>query len=149
MQGTKFSIDELDKFWHAHAEPEFAIDLDAIMATVVDDPMYEFHPLGFRIEGVAAVREMYARLLPVYMATVRRAELRCKSYGDDFIIAEYKFMIRQPGNVWLPAYRMGIMEFAEDGRVTSERDYFSPAQGDMVRDALRDDFVDVPGVTVI
>lgn len=146
MPIVKFSVEELDRLLDIHARAEFALDYDATMDSVVDDPMYELHPQGLRINGRSAVREMYQRILPVYMANVRRPELRVKAYGDNSVIAEYKFAIRQPDGGWLSAYRMGIVEFAEDGRVYSERDYQSPAMADMMTSALGEDFYDVPGV---
>lgn len=149
MATSKFTVDQLETYLDAHAQAEFALDIDATMATVIENPFYELHPMGYRIEGAEAVAEMYRRMLPSYMANVRRADLRTKLFGDNSITCEYRFAIRQPDGGWLTAYRMGIVEFAEDGRVLSERDYISTAMADLMTNALGEDFIAVPGVSRI
>jgi hypothetical protein len=34
-----------------HADPEAQTDIERIMATVVAEPVYEFHPLGLRVSS--------------------------------------------------------------------------------------------------
>ena len=44
-----------------HAKLEEDRDLDPLMETLVDEPHYEFHPVGLRMTGGDRVRRYYAQ----------------------------------------------------------------------------------------
>ena len=46
-----------------HAELEARGKLDELMATLVEDPVYEFHPAGLRMTGRDRVRRYYAQFI--------------------------------------------------------------------------------------
>jgi hypothetical protein len=53
------SPDEMQRFFETHRDAEAARDIDAILATFVEDCFLETHPLGLRSERRAAVRSAY------------------------------------------------------------------------------------------
>src|SRR5262245_33916153 len=60
----KMTLDEMEALLARHEEAEFNMDVDATMATLVDNPVYELPGLGWHIAGQDAVRETYRRMLP-------------------------------------------------------------------------------------
>jgi hypothetical protein len=142
----RFTPDEIDAFFAEHLLAEQRVDIDAVMATVAPEAIYESHPMGIVMQGHVAIREYYERSLAKYMATVRRSGYRYKWYGGHSIVLEVAVSIRQPDGSWGSSFRMGAIEFDGRGRVTSERAYMAGAQLDLLKDSLRDDFGDVAGV---
>ena len=59
------------KLFFAHGAAELANDVDGVMATLCDNPIYEYFPSGLRIEGRDAVREFYSRCLPATIGHIR------------------------------------------------------------------------------
>jgi steroid delta-isomerase-like uncharacterized protein len=53
------SPDEMQRLFETHRDAEAARDIDAILATFVEDCFLETHPLGLRSERRAAVRSAY------------------------------------------------------------------------------------------
>jgi hypothetical protein len=82
----------------AHMDAEIRQDIDAVMETLIADPYYEIHPLGLRIRGQAAVREMYARLLPGSFDYIVESRAMTFNTGD-------------PKNVWIGPDGVVIREF--------------------------------------
>jgi hypothetical protein len=58
-----------------HAEAERRFDLEATLATLAPDPVFEFHPDGRRIVGTEAARAMYASFLPTWEALEAKGRL--------------------------------------------------------------------------
>lgn len=59
-----------------HAAAELRFDVDAVMDTVDDDCVYEWHPDGRVLRGRAACRRMYDVFLPRWHELERDAGLR-------------------------------------------------------------------------
>jgi hypothetical protein len=59
-----------------HAEAELRFDLDAVMATVDDEPEYEWQPAGLGLRGRADCERMYAAFLPRWQELAATADLR-------------------------------------------------------------------------
>lgn len=81
-----------------HMDAEIRQDIDAVMATLVKEPYYEIHPLGLRIRGQSAVREMYKKLLPGSFDYIVESRAMTFNTGD-------------PANVWVGPDGVVIREF--------------------------------------
>jgi hypothetical protein len=81
-----------------HMDAEIRQDIEAVMATLVADPYYEIHPLGLRIRGPLAVREMYKKLLPGSFDYIVESKAMTFNTGD-------------PANVWIGPEGVVIREF--------------------------------------
>jgi hypothetical protein len=75
-----------------HAAAELRFDVDAVMDTVDDDCVYEWHPDGRVLRGHAACRRMYEVFLPRWRDLERRAglrfEVRSEAWGPQGRIRE-------------------------------------------------------------
>jgi ketosteroid isomerase-like protein len=145
----RFTPEQIDTVFTEHLRAEQALDIDAVMETVAPEAIYESHPLGLVMKGSVAIREYYERSLSEYMSRVRRSGYRLRNYGDSSIVLGVGLVIRQVDGSWLSSFRMGVIEFDLQGRVTSERAYVTRAQRDLLQSSLRDDFTEVPGVYVL
>jgi hypothetical protein len=132
-----------------HVRAEEALDVEAVMATVGPDPVWLVHPL-WRIEGRAAVREMYARALRVAghrelsEESIRAiADPAITAWGDTFCAIEFCI---DPARY--PLHEGATLTYHFAGPlVVSERLYLTKAaKVQSSRVFYGDDFDSVPGV---
>ncbi len=71
----RWTADDMYALGTHHAKVEAQGDLEATMATLVGDPVYEFLPLGLRMSGRENVRRYYEHLLGKFVPHSRRYEL--------------------------------------------------------------------------
>src|SRR4051794_38834671 len=96
---ASFTRVQLDALFSRHETPELEQDLAGTMATVsAVDAMWEMHPLGLRIEGTEAIREMYGRLIrrlfPQMRERLASFDRGTVAYGADFRVHEARYDIR-------------------------------------------------------
>jgi hypothetical protein len=59
---SRLTLERMQELLGIHGEYERRNDIDGVMSTLVDNPIFEFHPQNIRVQGRTAVREMYTRL---------------------------------------------------------------------------------------
>jgi predicted ester cyclase len=67
--GRRFDPDELrriKRLWVRHSIAEDARDIDGLVATLTDDPLYEIVPTGQRWQGIDGVRAFYTELFAAF-----------------------------------------------------------------------------------
>lgn len=79
-----------------HAQLEAEGDLDGVMATLVDDPIYDFWPIGRRARGRGAVRRYYEHLIDVFIPTQRGYRLVEEWWTDRSLCQEYEIEVNAP-----------------------------------------------------
>jgi hypothetical protein len=57
---------EIKRLWIRHSIAEDARDIDGLIATLNDDPLYDMIPTGQRWEGIAGVRQFYTELFAAF-----------------------------------------------------------------------------------
>jgi steroid delta-isomerase-like uncharacterized protein len=75
---------EMERLFEAHRDAEAARDLDAILATFLEDCFLETHPLGLRSEGRAAARAAYEAYFIAFPDLAPDDE--GQAFGDDVLI---------------------------------------------------------------
>ena len=78
------SPEEMQRLFERHREAEAARDIDAILATFVEDCFLETHPLGLRSEQRAAVRTAYEGYFTAFPDLAPEDE--GSAFGDDVMI---------------------------------------------------------------
>ena len=53
------TVDEMRNLVKKHADLETKLDLDGVLATLIDHPIYEFHPDRLRLECKENIRLFY------------------------------------------------------------------------------------------
>lgn len=136
-----------------HERLELLLQYDALMDTLVEHPIYYWFPRGIRIEGRAAVREMYDRLKPMIVALAEstRAGTRAMdffAFGESQLAAEVQFDFRLSTGV---TKRVRIAAFVpfEGDLMIGETQYVDHELAREIDKLLGDDFFDLPGVELV
>jgi steroid delta-isomerase-like uncharacterized protein len=124
--------DEMLRVFETHREAEAARDLDAILATFVDDCFLETVPLGLRSEGKSAARAAYEGYFTAFPDL--NPDDQGIAYGDDVIVAWGVLRGTNDGD-WLgvpPGGGSFAVPFANvapfrEGRMAGETIYFDLA----------------------
>jgi hypothetical protein len=109
---------------HAHAAAEAAGDLDATMATLDDDPVYELQPMGVAIRGRDQAQRYYEHFFAAVMPMIAGYRLRSEWVTDEGVGQEYELMVAGADAPRRHAI-IGILIFGRNGRLSGERLYAS------------------------
>lgn len=142
---TTFTLEQMEALLAVHEEAEFNVDLEATMATLADNPVYEFPALGWHIEGQEAVRETYRRLLIGGDKANMWADKRVHAISDNALCREaYVYIDTDKGRV-TGQYFVTIV--FEGDKILGERMYMDTTFANAMAEILGPDFGDVPGVS--
>ncbi len=120
---SDWSVERMHELGTKHAKLEADCDLDGTMATVVENPVYEFHPAGVRLEGREQVRRYYEHLLTHFVPSTRGVTLIEEWVSASSIAQEYEITVEVEGA--LEAHRVIGILFAEGELLGGERIYSS------------------------
>lgn len=79
-----------------HAQLEAEMNLEGVMATLVEDPVYEFWPIGRRVRGREAVRRYYEHLIDVFIPSQIGYRLVDEWLNERSLTQEYTIELRGP-----------------------------------------------------
>jgi hypothetical protein len=140
-----------------HEQYEVHGDLDGVMSTLVEYPVFELHPQNLRISGTEAVRELYGHLLPRSDGQLANSgatnqaptlKSRITAYADSLLVTEvHEQMTLSVGTTAF--MRMLVLVHYEDGKILGERLYADTELAELISSVLGRDFVELPGVTTI
>ena len=133
-----------------HIRCELSHDLDGALATMADEPVYEFYPYRLRISGEVAVTEMWKRLLAIPpVARVDRDNVVKQIFvKDDAVLMVQDMEFTTETGEKRHARPIAIYYFA-DGKIDKETAYFD-REGMRYMDVLLDEeFRSLPGVEEI
>ena len=111
-----------------HAVAEAAGDIDAIMATMEGEPVYDFYPIARRFSGWERTRRYYDHFVAHVMQRITGYELHHEWVGEGGVIQEYSVMVAPETGGGDPVCHrvLGILTFGED-RLSGERLYADEA----------------------
>lgn len=92
-------VDELVELAHAHAKAEADGDIDATLATLGDDPVYELLPIGLMFRGRRAARRYYEHFFGVFRPSAVGSKLRNEWAGEHGVAQEYLIDLRSADGV--------------------------------------------------
>lgn len=143
---TTLTLDQMEELLAIHEMAEFNLDIDGTMATLVENPIYEFPALNWYVEGREAVRETYKRLL--HGGDVRNfwAEKRTHAItaAGSLIREAHVFFDNAEGARTTGSYNV-VMDFEGD-KIKAERMYMDTGFAEAVSQFFGPDFGDIPGV---
>ncbi|GAB1811964.1 nuclear transport factor 2-like protein [Mycobacterium sp. MUNTM1] len=143
---TKLTLEQMEELLAIHEMAEFNLDIDATMATLVENPIYELPALNWHIEGQDAVRETYRRLL--HGGDVRNmwAEKRTHAIADGSLCREAYVYVDTDEGVRVTGRYNVVMDFEGD-KIAGERMFMDATFAKAMAEILGPDFGDVPGVS--
>ena len=116
------SIAELTKIAHAHAAAEANGDLDATMATLEAEPVYDFHPVGLRMKGAKLTRRYYEHFFESVGPRIAGFQLLGEWVNELGVLQEYTVRYRYDDGREREFYIMGLLTFGRE-KLTGERLY--------------------------
>ncbi|MFN6551782.1 hypothetical protein ACP6C7_13900 [Mycolicibacterium septicum] len=145
---TEMTKNEMEEVLLAHEKGELEEDLDATMATLVDNPHYELPTLGYAFDGYDAVREAYSRIMPGTRTRNVAAKMRVHASDSNTLVREAHVSFNTRSGERVNGNYIVVMSFDPEQRLISgERMYMDTNFAAMMSENLGPDFADVPGVT--
>jgi hypothetical protein len=113
------------KLAHLHGVAEDAGDIDAVMATVSDDPVWEVWPY-LRLEGRTAVEAFYVRQLKYfYPRLIEKHSVGVYHAGADTVVHETEFVYESYAGSAITDRAIAFLFLDGKGdRLVTERIYF-------------------------
>lgn len=109
-----------------HAALEAESKLDEVMATLIDDPVYEFWPVGLRMRGRDQVRRYYEHLFANFYRDQRSYRLIEEWESERSLTQEYEMVVQFEDGP--ETHRViGILFAGENGLLGGERVWGSKA----------------------
>lgn len=136
--------DEIDALADEHVRAEAAGDVEAVLATLEDDPFYDLHPHGLRFTGRDAVRRYYEWLFTGFAPRQRRTELLARYVGDGGVVFEHRLWVARDDGTVVCHDLVGI-DVAGGHALAGERLYGHPELIEMMVGPLLAEAVPIPG----
>ncbi len=108
-----------------HASVEADGDLEATMATLEDDPVYELLPMRRLLRGRDATRAYYEHFFAHFLPRVAGYELRNEWVTDEGLGQEYTMDVVDDEGATRSHTIIGILTFGSSGKLSGERLYAS------------------------
>lgn len=141
---AKMTLEHMEAVLNAHETAEFNNDLEAVMATLVDNPVFELPAVGLRLEGQDAIREMYRRFLGAGDKLNIWADRRVHAISDNELVREAFVYFDTPEGRVTGQYCV-VLTFEGD-KLVGERFYMDSSFAEVMGEALGD-ILTLPGVT--
>jgi len=91
--GTKWNVARMIELGHRHAQLEADKKLEPLLQTMVEEPVYEFHPLGMAMRGGDRVRRYYTQFIEKFMQTIVGYELLDEWANERSVVQEYDITV--------------------------------------------------------
>jgi SnoaL-like protein len=124
MAPARLTRDQLVDLAHRHAAVEAQGDMEATMATLGDDPVYELLPVGLVFRGRDAARTYYEYFFSTFRPMARRGELRAEYTSDEGVAQEYVLSVTLPDGTEERHPLVSVLTFGESA-LSGERVYAS------------------------
>ena len=108
-----------------HAKLEAEGKLDLVMDTLVEDPIYEFWPIGLRMRGRDQVRRYYEHLIGSFYGEQKSYRLIEEWLSERSLTQEYEMVVKF--DTGIETHRVIGILFAKDGLLGGERVWGSKA----------------------
>lgn len=115
------TTDMMRKLVQRHADLETKLDLEGVLTTLVDNPVYEFHPDRLRLEGKENVRQFYQDHFDSFFPIIKSHVLVNECWDIHSACLEYDVYLKAP----YPnrVYRIMVVLTEKDGHLMGERFY--------------------------
>jgi len=123
MQPSRLTADQVLEIARAHSQAEERRELEPLMATMIPEPVFEFHPPGGRLVGGARIRRHYEQFLARFMALVEGTTLLGEWVDESGSVQEYLIHLRIDGK--LESHGVVAVLYASGDRLGGERLYGS------------------------
>jgi len=120
--------DKMRKLVQKHMECETNLDLEGVLETLVDHPVYEFYPLRLKLEGKENIRKFYREHFDDFFPKIKSHKLINEWWGPETVCMEYDLWLNEPALD--RAHRILVVLTAKGLLLNGERFY---AEEELVR----------------
>ncbi|MCB1704005.1 MAG: hypothetical protein KDI17_04030 [Halioglobus sp.] len=92
-----WTVEKMYELGSRHARIEAEKDLDALMDTMVPEPVYEFYPIRKTLRGASNVRRYYRQFMDNFMATIVDYQLIEEWVNTTSVAQEYSITVEVDG----------------------------------------------------
>jgi hypothetical protein len=116
------TIDEMRNLVKKHADLETQLDLEGVLATLVENPVYEFHPDRLRLEGKDNIRQFYQDHFEYFFPLIKSHVLINECWDHNSACLEYDLYLKAP---YPPdrAFRTTVVLTEDNSLLIGERFY--------------------------
>jgi hypothetical protein len=141
---ARFTPEQIIEITRAHGTAEYAMDLEATMATVGPNPYWEYHPMGLALVDHEAVKVQYQILFDRVLPYIVDQTERSRAYGDNYSMIETKVRLNLDGQQSDSYFTVVVS--VDDGYVVGERVYNSGPLATLLDRCFDESFRALPGV---
>ncbi len=134
---------EMSAITQLHANLELAGDYAPLLATLVAEPIFEFHPPGGQLIGGETLRRYYTRFLADFMPLVEETVLINIWENSDACVHEYQLRLRIDGR--LENHQLMGAIYGSGDKIGGERLYGSAPLMDLMLGPFKDELVPIEG----
>lgn len=116
------SIDEMHKLVKKHSDCETNLDLEGVLGTLVDSPIYEFHPARLRLEGKENIKQFYHEHFDSFFPLIESHTLINECWDTHRVCMEYDLCLKAPYDL-KRAYRIMVVLTRKASLLIGERFY--------------------------
>ncbi|CAN5408942.1 hypothetical protein BH10PSE19_BH10PSE19_03720 [soil metagenome] len=116
------AVDIMRKLVQKHSDLETKLDLEGVLATLVENPIYEFHPARLRLEGKDNIRLFYRDHFDTFFPLIKSHVLINECWDSHSACLEYDLYLKPPYNPDR-AYRIMVTLTEENSLLIGERFY--------------------------
>lgn len=116
------SVEKMRSLVQKHADLETKLDLEGVLATLIENPIYEFHPARLRLEGKENVRHFYREHFDSFFPLIKSHVLINECWDAHSACMEYDLYLKEPHDP-NRAYRIMVTLSEENSLLMGERFY--------------------------
>ena len=118
-----WTVAQMAELGMRHSTLEAQGRLEPLLETLVEDPVYEFHPIGLGMRGGDPVRRFYTQFCERFLPMRHGYELISQWVSESSVAQEYDVSLRVDGRV--EQHRVLGVLYASGGLLGGERVYAS------------------------
>ncbi len=145
MKPSTMTADEMAAITRLHAELEQNGEYDPLLETLVDEPIFEFHPPGGQLIGGDTLRRYYTAFLRDFMPLVEETILIGEWASSVACVHEYQLRLRIDGE--LENHQLMGSIYGSGDRIGGERLYGSAKLMDLMLGEFKSELVAIDGPT--
>lgn len=119
----KMTIDDMKKLVQKHAQLESNHDLEGVLATLVENPVYEIYPAGLKLQGKENVRAFYREHFDSFFPLITSFKLINEWWNPESACMEYDLFLKEPYAE--KPYRILVVLTAQNNLLLGERFYIN------------------------
>ncbi len=117
------STDDMRRLVAEHSDAETRVDLEATMATLIDHPVYEFHPARLRLEGREHVARFYREHFDAFFPLLESHVQISETWDENGACLEFDITLKPPHEAH--PHRINVVLTRDGNRLVGERFYTS------------------------